>query len=486
VTWLRDIGLQLLIAFVLSLTLWVFVTITTNPDVQATYNNIPVDVQGMSPGLVIVDQNGLPRTTNGELTTVSAVIETDSNTLSELSQSNLQATVNMAGLNPGAHTVPVDIEPDFGNVRVLSVAPPELFVRLEEIVTRTVPLTVELRGNLPFSYERDQPEISVNGQPVEEVVVSGPRSQVERVAVAATTINLDQLRATYSSTLPLEALDSNGTSLSGVTLTPPEINVRIDIRSVVGLKRVPVLGNVVGAPASGYIVTGVQSDPPLINLIGNSTIIDEIDRIETVPIDISGATSTITREVPLNFGRAQPQASEPENATVIVQISPLDQPFQIQVTIPVQPVGAGDNLLVTLNPPVLQLTLRGTANTLAQLREETLAATVDVSGLGAGTYTRTPQLDLPQGIELAEALSQVAITLSVPQTLEPRPSPTPEPASDSEPAPAESPLPTGQPGEQQEAPPSTEQDSETPAPADGSEESSEQAPETPAPAEGSS
>jgi YbbR domain-containing protein len=472
VTWLRDVGFQLLIAFVLSLTLWVFVTVTTNPDVQATYNNIPVDVQGMSPGLVIVDQNGLPRTTDGELTTVSAVIETDRNTLSELSQSDLQATVNVAGLNPGAHTVPVEVEPERDNVRILSITPPELFVRLEEIVTQTVPLTVELRGNLPFSYERDQPEISVNGQPVQdEVMVSGPRSQVERVDIAATTINLDQLRATYSSTLPLEARDPNGDQVSGVTLMPPEINVRIDIRSVAGLKRVPVLGNVVGSPAPGYIVTSVQSEPPLINLIGNSTIIDQVDRIETVPVDISGATSTITREVPLEFGRAQPQAGEPETAIVIVQISPLDQPFQIQISIPVQPVGAGENLLVTINPPILQLTLRGTANTLAQLRGETLAATVDVSGLDTGTYTREIRLDLPQGIELAEALPQVTVTLRAPQTLEPQTNPTAELDTTDEPAPTETAAPTAQ---QQELPAPTGQDPEASTP-------NEQAPEAPTP-----
>jgi YbbR domain-containing protein len=471
VTWLRDVGFQLLIAFVLSLTLWVFVTITTNPDVQATYNNIPVDVQGMSPGLVIVDQNGLPRTTDGELTTVNAVVETDRNTLSELSQSDLQATISMVGLNPGAHTVPVEVEPDRDNVRILSVTPPELFVRLEEVVTQTVPLTVELRGNLPFSYERDQPEVTVDGQPVEEVVVSGPRSQVERVALAATTINLDQLRATYSSTLPLEARDPNGIQVSGVTLTPPEVNVRIDIRSVVGLKRVPVLGNVIGSPAPGYIVTGVQSDPPLINLIGNSTIIDQIDRIETVPIDISGATSTITREVPLNFGRAQPQAGEPEAAMVTVQISPLDQPFQIQVTIPVQPVGVNENLLVAINPPVVQLTLRGTANTLAQLREETLAATIDVSGLGPGTYTREVQPGLPEGIELAEELPQVAVTLSVPQTLETPTSPAPGPTTTGEATPT---------AQEQEIPAPTEQGQE------GSSTPAEQETEAPAPDEGSS
>jgi YbbR domain-containing protein len=468
VTWLRDIGLQLLIAFILSLTLWVFVTITTNPDVQATYNNIPVDVQGMSPGLVIVDQNGLPRTTDGELTTVSAVVETDRNTLSELSQSDLQATVNMVGLSPGAHTVPVEVEPDRDNVRILSVTPPELFVRLAEVVSQTVPLTVELRGNLPFSYERDEPEISVNGQSVEEVIVQGPRSQVERVARAVTTINLDQLRATYSSTLPLEARDANGVQVSGVELRPAEINVRINIRSVVGLKRVPILGSVVGSPAPGYIVTSVQSDPPLINLIGNSTIIDQIDRIETVPVDISGATTTITREVPLEFGRAQPQAGEPETATVTVQIAALDQPFETQITVPVQPVGVGENLLVIVNPPVLQLTLSGTANALAQLRQETLDAIVDVSGLGSGTYTREPQLDLPEGIELVEGLPQVSVTLSVPEAVAPQPNPGPTsgPAIDGEPSPSQAEQP------QLEQPAPTEQGVEAPTP-------TEQEPEIP-------
>lgn len=449
-TGLRDVGLQVALALALSLMFWTFVTFRTNPDVRRTYGNIPVMARGLGPNLVIVDESGTPR--QGSLTNVSVAVETDQETLSNLNQADLQAQVDLSGLSSGTHAVTVIPLSTRRNITFSSIEPSSLPIQIERVITRTVPITIEVEGTLPFSYERGDPEMSVNNQPVEKAEVSGPQSQVERVAVALATVAVDQVRATYVSTLPLQPLNANGDVVEGVNLQPGQVRVRIPVTSVVGLKRVPVLGNVIGSPALGYVVTGVQSEPPLISLVGSSRVLDGIDQVETAPIDISGTVSTITREVPIRFGQAQPQEGEPRWATVTVQIASLDQPFQVRVGVPIQVVGAPETWLVEVDPQIAQLQLEGSTSALAQLNANSLVGMVDVAGRGSGSYRVEPELNLPTDVRVVGDVPEVVVTLQSPATPSLVPSPLPtstptvEPATETpEPSPTSSDVPTDTP-----------------------------------------
>lgn len=443
-TWLRDVR-QMLLALVMSLILWVFVTINTNPTETAPYNDIPLDVRGLSPGLVIVDENGIPRPSQQELAPVSVIVETDRATLEELSPGDLEAFVDLSERGAGAHTVEVNIESTRSGVRFVSVTPSSIPIRLERIITRTVPVTIELQGTLPFGFERDEPTISVDDQPIDEVEVRGPESRIERVVVAANTIAIDQLRASFSSTLPLEALDATGEVVEGVTLSPEQVNVSMDIRSAVGLRRVPILGDVVGSPAPGYIVTSIESDPSLITLVGSSRVLDTIERIETAPVDIGSATGTITRQVPLLLRGLQPQEGEPGMVTVVVRIEPLQQPVQIQVRVPVQVEGAGPGLTVDVSEPVITVELEGSVQAFVQVPFDTLVATVDASGLTEGSYVIRPRLDLPGAIRLANPLPEVTLNLNRVPSPTPAPTTPPPPTTTPVPQPTQEPAPQPQP-----------------------------------------
>ncbi len=434
-TWLRQVGMQLILSFVLALILWIFVTVTVNPDSSTTFNDVPVDVRGLTPGLVIVNTSGVPRAADAELDTADVVVESDQDTLRDIDASVLDSFVDLAGLNAGTHTVDVTVQPDRSNVRVISVSPSSLPVRLEEIITRTVPITVEILGDLPISYEREAPEISVAGDSeAQEVQVSGPASQVNQVELAAASVNIEQVRATYSATLDLDPLNSDGDIVPGVTLEPAQANVRIEVRSVVGLKRVPVLGNVIGSPALGYVVTNIQSNPSLITLVGSSSRLNAINHVETEPIDINGATSTITREVDLRFRTVQPQEGEPETAIVTVQIASLDQPFQTQLSVQVEVEGLNSNLRADVIPPAVLVSVEGTTNAFAQLQPATLIARVDVSDLDPGVYTLSPVIDLPDPLTVTN-VPEVTVRIFSPTTPTPTltRTPTPAPTSTSEP-----------------------------------------------------
>jgi YbbR domain-containing protein len=461
-TRLRDIGLQMATSLILALVLWATVTTLTNPEGTRRFENVSVGARDVPDGLVIVNEAGLPLSDLSSLENIDVIVVTDQETLSNFQKEDIAAFVSLSDAEPGVRTATVQFENNRAAVRY-QPEPETISVQLEQTITQTVPITVELLGSLPFSYERSEPNTYVGDQLVTEAEVSGPSSQVERVARAATTINIDQLRATYVSPQSLTPQNANGEVVEGVSLDPSQVRVRIEISAVVGVKRVPVLGRITGSPAPGYVVTQITSEPPLINLVGSSNVLNTTDKVETEPIDMTNATGTLSRTVPINFGNAQPQSGEPREATITVQIEPLDQLLQVQIPVPINISNVSAGLVSSVDPPIIQVPLEGAALDFVQLNADALIATINAAGLGPGTYTLTPQVETPPNFRIGGTLPEVTLTIRAPATptplpppatATPPPSPIPEavpPATPAEPAPPEPGIDEPNAGEQTES-----------------------------------
>lgn len=435
-TSVRAAVLRVFMALLLAFALWTFVSYTQNPDVTSSFEGVPVELEGMAPGMLVVDSDGQPRTGRA---TVALTVDADEDTLRNLTVSDLRAFVDMTGRGPGEHSVPVNIVPTRPGLQRarFSAAPDFLQIRLDQEITRTVPLSIELSGSVPFGFESGLPEAVVGGQSVETVTVRGPQGRVARVVRAQISADIDRLTANYNSPRTPEAVGEDGQVVSGVTIDPPIVNLEVPIVSSVGVKRVPVMPVLAGQPASGFIVSGVAVEPQLVTLTGSSGPLDAVERALTEALDVGEASQTFTRTVaieePLNtrlgFG-------EPTTAVVTVQIAPIARPFQVALPVPVQVVDIPPDLLVSLSPQVLQVTISGSSSQLAALQPGALVALVSARGLGEGTYSLAPTVQLPAGLRLTETPPVVTLTLRRPSTATPEASDTPEPG----------PAPTAQPG----------------------------------------
>src|SRR5262245_28678110 len=239
-TWLRTSGLRLLLAIGLGFSLWVFVSYTTNPDRLTQFKDLPVAPEELAAGLVIVDQNGLP---NPTLPSVSITLRSIGDTTVTPSSNDIEAYVDLAGQGPGERSVPVRarITTPGRKPEIAEIKPDLLAIRIEQVLTRTVPLTVEVVGSVPFSYQALPPRANVQGQSVTQVNISGPHSRVERVAFARATANIDRLTANYDSPRQIEAFSADGQLVEGVAMRPERVNVSVPIVSIAGIKRVPVV-----------------------------------------------------------------------------------------------------------------------------------------------------------------------------------------------------------------------------------------------------
>jgi YbbR domain-containing protein len=439
-SWLRTVGLRLALSLGLGFSLWAFVSVSENPEELVTFDEQPVEVRNLSPDLVVVDQNGLPDPAPPEVSVILTIERAQRNSLRSV---DILPFVDLLNIGPGDHSVPVEIERvnnrlDF-RVAPNGVRPATVPVRIEERVTNTVPISVEIRGQVPFSFEVGEPEVRVNDTFTTTVDVSGPLSRVSRVVAAKIIADVDQLSASYSSSLTLRPVDAAGQLVDGVTLSTLAVTVNIPIQPVVGIKLVPVQVQVTGLPAAGYRVIEIRSDPQLVNITGNSGVLNDVVAVPTEPIDISGARGLVVRDVALLFPDGTlPNRNEPRRAQVTIRVAQVAQVFQVALPVQVELEGVGNGLFSTIAPEVLIFNLTGSSSAIADLGSQTLRASIDVSGLGPGTYSFTPTLALPEGITIVAPSPQVTVTLALPPTVVPRPLPTaPPPATPSaQPTPA--------------------------------------------------
>lgn len=418
---LGSAGLQATLAIVLSLGLWLFVSFSENPDERATFEGLSLSLRGVDERLVLVDQNSLP---NPALSSVNVTVVTDRRQRNQIRSVDLRAFVDLSELGPGDYSVPVSVEVTRSDLSVTvpsdGIEPRTIPIRLEELITSTVPITLVIQGNLPFSFELGQPEIRQASRVIEAVSVAGPQSRVQRVVAARATVNIDQIRASYSAPLQLQPIDDKGQLVEGVSLDPTLVNVTIPIQPVVGLRLVPVQPVIRGLPAPGYRIIAIEVRPQLVTLTGNSGALDLVDVIVTEPIDINGARGELTREARLSFPSGTSAGPrEVEQVTVTVKIEPLTQLFQVSLPAQVSLLGLSGGLLSSLQPQVVTVELSGPSSTLDRISKQPLLAEIDVSSLGPGLYTLTPRFPLPPGVSVVGPAPQVTVILRAPPTPEP-------------------------------------------------------------------
>jgi YbbR domain-containing protein len=83
-----------------------------------------------------------------------------------------------------------------------------------------------------------------------------------------------------------------------IRISPRAIKVKLE---PVITKRVEVVAEVVGKPAGGVVLKGVEVDPTTVTVEGAKSLVDQLHKVSTGPIDLNGAHKTFSQEVSLKL-----------------------------------------------------------------------------------------------------------------------------------------------------------------------------------------
>jgi len=186
-----------------------------------------------------------------------------------------------------------------------------------------------------------------------------------------------------------------------IYIEPPGLTFVLDQQ---GEKRVAVKADFQGSPVEECEVTRVVCEPEQVVLHGPRRRLAEIEAVHTAPIDLEGRSRpfrkthvplALNRETWLNNGAAS-------NVTVHVTIAEraATRTFQDVPVKALLPAGAGG--AVKVQPPQINLTLRGRMELLSAVKRDELQAYVDGAALTPNGEAVLPvRVFLPPGLEVA-------------------------------------------------------------------------------------
>ena len=328
-----------------------------------------------------------------------------------IDSSSFRATVDLAGVVPTGEpiTLDVSVEAVDNRVQVLDFQPKRITVTIDQLGTKSVPVKVEL-GPIPSGLDVGDPVVDR-----ETVTVSGPKSVVDTVTEAQAPITIDASGIDVDQLVSLVPIDDKGTELgadSRLEIDPPSVRVRVQVFTDRRSKAVPVTPNVVGTPAAGFEVASVEVDPPVISVQGDANDLASLDRADTQPISISGASSEVSQDVGFDLP-AGVQALDVTTVKITVKLRPVTATRTFEAGLVV--VGANPSLEYALSTDRVLVTIGGSPAELDRLSGTNIVLSLDVSGLDPGTHDVTATANLTTGLTLISASpNPIKVTVSTP------------------------------------------------------------------------
>lgn len=404
-------------AFVMGLAVWLAAVSAADPDEVHQYPDpIPVEIIGQDPGLVITGE--VPQQIELSLRAPTSVWN---RLLTE--NEELRAILDLSGLSAGEHILEIQIQIPVQPVRIESATPRTATVILEPLATQTFPIDLNIAGKPAIGYQAGDPSLKPD-----EVVISGPQSQVEQVTQVRASINLTNVRESINQTVSVQALDENNQVVTTLGLNPSEVLVTLPISQQGGYRDLAVKVLVSGQVASGYRLANISVFPPVVTVFsGDPTLVNSLPGVlETQPLDLENASDELSTRLSINLPEG---VSLVGDQTVLVRVNVA--PIQSSLTLSnkaIEVEGLPGGWFVQIAPDNVDVILSGPLPLLDTLSPQDVRVVIDVTELAEGTHQLTPTLDILVSDIIVESILpgtvEVVLSTSPLQTPVPTPLPT--------------------------------------------------------------
>ena len=379
---LKDIPLIILCIF-LAFFIWIFATMTSDPTEEGRFSQT-----------ITIETVGLPEncmTTSGLPSSVSVNLRAPNSVWRRISMERVQgkAIIDVTGLEPGTHQIPVSVQIGISPVQIISVTPNVATVTIEEFETREFPIVVEETGEIPTAFRADAPVLSQ-----ESVEISGTVTQLDKISKVAVLLERDNNTETIEETLPIYAYTEEGRIVKDVTITPDKVKVTEEIRMRGGYRILSVKLSVKGEISAGYRVDNLGVDPGFVTVYSaDQELLNSLNSfIETETIMLDEITATTNRKVSLNVPEGITLVGD-TTVTVNITVSAVEG-TQTFSQIPISAVGIDEGLEAYISPSDIDVYLAGPLISLSEVEPADIHAILDLKDLGEGNYQLVPVVEV--------------------------------------------------------------------------------------------
>lgn len=256
-----------------------------------------------------------------------------------------------------------------------------------------LPLSIQL-ANVPEQL------VVVGKVPPVEVYVEGPVGSLRDLKGVKLSYELDMQSATPGKTFFEIQPERIGVpeKVSVVGVDPGSFVVRLDTEQE---KVLPVVPDLVGEPAPGYVVVSVKASPDRVRLKGAASLLEKISAARTTPVDLGGLKAPAKKAVALDLNDTV-GIQVVEEGLIQIHVDIAESVMESHVRLRVR--GIGTERKYSITPSHIEVVLRGPQSRFEKggVEEAMIDARVDLTGLMPGTYFRHAVIEPPLDITVVD------------------------------------------------------------------------------------
>ncbi len=407
----KNLNLKI-IAVLFSVGIWI-ISININDPYQSKSYSVTVQLQNMAAmtgaGKYVEIMNNTDE--------ISVSVRANRSVLDSFSAANILATADLTEIDEN-NQVPIKLNTTrISGSKIESIRSDSTYVSLKVEDIRRI------QKNIEVTVKNEPAEGYILGKASMEqnaLKISGPESEVNKVAKATVTFDLEGATDDLSMLLPIELYDEAGERIIDSRLTVSIEEVQCTA-TILATKEVPLKFKVSGEAEKGYSWTGeVKGEPAVISIAAKSNILKNINYID-IPdaIDVSNAKADVKSLIDLKSylpeGVSFVNPSFSGRVLVTAYVEPeINRRVNLESRrIQVINVPEGMEGKALLEDEVFELNFVGRQSLMAQFNEEEVLGYLDIqeymsshnlNELKPGTYVIPLGFDLPDGIVLEENL----------------------------------------------------------------------------------
>jgi len=246
---------------------------------------------------------------------------------------------------------------------------------------------VERGLRVPLELQQFPPGLELSGEPftLVDVRVRGGSGTIGQVTPGDIIAMLD-LRAARPGRRLFQLTPENVRAPFGVEVVQVAPSSIAMVFEKSATRLVPIVPEIEGNPAPGFIVGTVTADPKTIEVTGPESAVARATEAVTEAVSVAGARARIAESVRVGLLDPLLRLKTPRSATVRVEVLPGPR----ERTAGGQPVhlrNLAPALAAQALPPAVDVVLRGSREGLNRIEPGDVMAYVDLSGLGVGDYS---------------------------------------------------------------------------------------------------
>lgn len=378
------------LSIAIAIGLWFYVVTVVKPESTDTYYNIPVVLQGESwlseQGLMIV---------GGKDTTVTMELFGNRTDLDKVNSGNITLIADLTKIYESgeveltySHRFPGDVPSSA--LTVMSKSPSTIKLKVEKRVPKTIDVKVQCVGEMPdkdmYIVDTNNPELSD-----QTIVITGPESVVNQIAVATIDVDVTGQTETFSvtDTITLRDKDGNPVDASYITPSVEQVTVTLPIRYFKYIQLLPE--KVIEGGGATRENSSILYSPDRIMVSGSKDVLSKITSIKVGTIDLGALTQAKELVFPIVLDAGLTCETGETDAKVMVSFPNLGT--QDVIVTNIQVLNVPEGLECELITKELKVTVRGGKDVVARVKPSDLTVTIDfatITDVVAGTTTYTP------------------------------------------------------------------------------------------------